>query len=168
MHQVLTRRARLALVGLAAVVASEAGAQQRGETLIAATNEVIGFRVNWMGDATPFNACSIYQAAKRPADFPEGISPPLRRALDRTEQPCDNRSPGVPGAWIPAVTADSVIISGDTAAVFVTVRKGEIAYHEEYTLVSGRTGRWSTREVRVWGAMREYPLRPPPSAGGGR
>lgn len=167
MPAVLTRRTRLALVGLAAVVAAEAAAQS-SETRIAAANEVIGFRVNWMGDATPFDACSIYQAAERPAGFPEGISPPLRRALDRTENPCETRSPGVPGAWTPHVSVDSMVISGDTAAVFVTVRKGEISYYEDYSLVSTLPGQWSTCEVRVRGAMREYPVRPSPSGGGDR
>jgi hypothetical protein len=167
MHQVLTRRTRIALAGLAVLVASEA-AGQNSAARMAAVNGVIGFRVNWMGDAMPFDACSIYQVAERPADFPEGISPPLRRALDRTERPCENRAPGIPGAWTPAVTVDSMAISGDTAAVFATVRKGEISYHEEYTLVRGLPGRWSTREVRIWGALREYPIRPSCCGGGGR
>ncbi len=160
MHEVLTTFcARLALVGLAAVLAPEAAAQG-STTSLAAVNEVIGFRVNWMGDATPFNSCSIYESAGSPADFPEGISPPLRRVLDRTERPCEIRPPQVPGAWTPGVTVDSVAVSGDTAAVFVTVRKGEISYHEEYSLVSGLPGQWSTREVRIWGALREYPSLP--------
>ena len=161
MHQVLTRRARLALVGLAALIASDAAAQARG-TKIAAANEVIAFRVNWMGDSTPFNACSVYRAAERPVNFPEGISLPLRSALDQTATPCEGRrSSGVPGAWTPEVTVDSVTLAGDTAAVvFVTVRKGEISYFEEYSLRSARPGHWSVPEVRIWGALREYPIRP--------
>lgn len=164
MHQALTTYGRLALFGLAAVLTFDAA--EIGETRMAVANEVIGFRVNWMGDATPFDACSIYQAAGRPAEFPEGISPPLRRALDRTERPCEGRSPETPGAWTPRVAVESMIISRDTAAVFVTVRKGEISYYEEYSLSSGRPGQWSTRGVRIWGALREYPIRPSGSARG--
>jgi hypothetical protein len=160
MHQVLTRGARLASLGLL-VMAAESAAQDGG-TRIAAANATIAFRVNWMGDATPFNACSIYQAANRPANFPEGISPPLQRVLDqRGATPCECLSSGVPGAWTPQVVVDSVVIAGDSAAVFVTVRKGEISYFERYTLVAIESGGWSAREVRIWGAMREYAVRTP-------
>lgn len=159
MHQVLTRGVRLASFGLL-VMAADAAAQE-GRTKITAANEAIAFRVNWMGDATPFNACSIYRATGQPATFPEGISPPLRRALDQSGgSPCANDpSPGVPGAWTPRVSVDSVVIARDTASVFATVRKGEVSYSERYTLVASAGGGWSAREVRIWGAMREYPAR---------
>jgi hypothetical protein len=159
MYQVLTRGARLAYVGMF-LVAAESAAQDCG-TKIGAANAAMSFRVNWMGDSTLFNACSVYQAADRPANFPEGISPPLQRVLDRGgAPPCEGRSPGVPGAWTPQVVVDSVVIAGDSAAVFATVRKGEISYFEQYMLVAGENGRWSAREVRIWGAMREYPVPP--------
>lgn len=159
MHRVLTRSVTLALAGVTAFAAVLAG--QTGNVKLAAVNEVVAFRVNWMTDSTPFNACSIYEAADRPADFPAGISEPLRQVLDCGAAPCESRSGGVPGAWNPEVVVDSVVVRGEAAAVFVTVRKGEISYFEQYSLVSGAGGRWSTQEVRIWGAMREYPARPP-------
>lgn len=161
MHQVLTRGARLAPLALL-MMAGDAAAQD-GRTKIAAANEAIAFRVNWIGDATPFDACSVYRATGQPATFPEGISPPLRRVLDPSgNSPCAGHPPpGVPGAWRPHVALDSVMIAGDTASVFVTVRKGEISYFERYTLVAATIGGWSAREVRIWGAMREYPVRSP-------
>jgi hypothetical protein len=160
MHQVSTTFcAWVTVFALGAVLVPEASAQG-SESKLAAANAVIGFRVNWMGDATPFNSCSVFQAAERPADFPEGISPPLRRVLDRSESPCENRAPQIPGRWTPEVAVDSVVVSGDTATVFATVRKGEMSYFEEYSVVRGQPGQWSTREVRIWGALREYPIRP--------
>jgi hypothetical protein len=60
------------------------------------------------------------------------------------------------------VAVDSVVTAGDSADVFVTVRKGEISYLERYSLVAaGPGGQWSAREVRIRGAMREYPVRAP-------
>lgn len=161
MHQILTRGARLALLGLV-TIAADAGCQHVSRE-IAAVNTVVDFRLNWVGDETPFNACSVYTATGRPVDFPAGVLPPLARGLDRTTAPCDGRIPGIPGAWIPEVLVDSIAVRGETATVYLTVRKGEISYHEVYSLVNPSARRWGMNEVRTWGATREYPVRPPAS-----
>jgi hypothetical protein len=158
MHQILTRGARLALFGLATITADAACQSVHPE--LAAVNTVLDFRLNWIGDATPLNACSVYTATGRPADFPAGILPPLARGLDRIEAPCDGRAPGVPGAWTPEVLVDSIAVHGETATVFLTIHKGELTYREEYSLVNPSANRWGMKEVRTWGAVREYPSRP--------
>src|SRR5688500_1183399 len=56
MHRVLTRGAWLALVGLATMTVDAAA--QAATPKLAAVNTVLDFRLNWVGDATPFNACS--------------------------------------------------------------------------------------------------------------
>lgn len=163
MHQVLTRGALLALFCLA-TDAADAGCQTPVSREIAAVNTVLDFRLNWVGDTTPFNACSVYMAAGNPADFPAGILPPLARGLDRAGAPCEGRISGTPGAWTPEVLVDSIAVRGETATVYVTVRKGEISYYEEYSLVNPMANRWGMNQVRTYGAMREYPVRPPASA----
>lgn len=158
MHQILTRGARLALLGLATMAAD--ASSQTANRKTAAVNTVLDFRLNWMGDATPFNACSVYTATGSPEDFPAGILPPLARGLDRSSAQCEGRAPGTPGAWTPEVVVDSIAIHGETAAVYLTVRKGELSYHEEYSLVNPSATRWGMQEVRTYGAFREYPARP--------
>jgi hypothetical protein len=158
MHQVLKRGVRLVIVSLVTITMDAACQTVTRET--AAVNTVLDFRLNWMGDATPFNACSVYAATGRRTDFPAGILPPLVRGLDRTTAPCEGRNPGIPGAWTPEILVDSVAVHGETAKVYVTVRKGEISYFEEYSLVNPSATRWGMNEVRTWGAMREYPVRP--------
>lgn len=160
MHSLLTRGGRLALASLV-VLTSEVGCQST-PAQTAAVNTVMDFRLNWVGDSTPFNACSAYQAVGRPADFPAGILPGLRRGLDRPgNAPCEGRTPGTPGAWRPEVVVDSVSVRGETAIVYVTVRKDEISYREDYSLVNPSSGRWGMNEVRTWGAVREYPCAQP-------
>ena len=162
MHQVLRRGVLPALLGLAASVA-DANCQSRE---IAAVNTVLDFRLNWVGDATPFNACSVYKATGSRADFPAGILPPLARGLDRSSAPCDDRiPPGTPGTSTAEVLVDSITVCGETATVHLTVRKGELTYHEEYSLVNPTTTRWGMNEVRTFGAVREYPVRPQAAEG---
>jgi hypothetical protein len=162
MHSILTRCAQLAVLGLV-TVATDANCQSANRE-IAAVNTVLDFRLNWMGDATPFNACSVFTALGAPVDFPAGIQSPLVRGLDRTTAPCEGRAPGVPGAWAPQVLVDSIAVRSETATVYVTVRKGELSYYEEYSMVNPGPTRWGMREVRTWGALREYPARPPAPA----
>lgn len=162
MHQTLTRGALMAVLGLGTAAAGAAG-QSAGHEM-AAVNAVLDFRLNWMRDATPFNACSVYVATGRPANFPAGILPPLARGLDRPSAACEGRAPATPGAWTPQVLVDSIALRGETAAVFLTVRRGEISYHEEYSLVNPTATRWGVHEIRTYGALREYPARPPASS----
>jgi hypothetical protein len=162
MPSVLTRTVGLSLLGLAALATDARG--QSGSREIAAVNTVLDFRLNWVGDATPFNACSVYTLTGRPADFPAGILTPLARGLDRTGPPCERRAPNVAGAWTPEVLVDSISVHDTTATVYLTVRKGEISYFEVYSLVNPSATRWGLNEVRTWGAVREYPSRPPAPA----
>ena len=159
MHQILTRGAGLAFLGIVMSAVDAACQSVSGE--LAAVNTVLDFRLNWVGDATKFNACSVYNATGRPADFPARILPPLARGLDHTSVPCEGRAPGVPGAWTPEVLVDSIAVHGESATVLLTIRKGEISYREEYSLVNPSASRWGMNEVRTFGALREYPARPP-------
>lgn len=158
MHTVLTRGARLTLLALV-VLAGEARCQSAASPELAAVNTVLDWRLNWLGDNTSFNACTIYEAVGRPANFPAGVLPGLIRGLDRTSAPCEGRAQAA-GASQREVTVDSVTLRGDSATVFVTVRKGEIRYYEAYMLVHPSPQRWALQEVRSWGALREYPVRP--------
>jgi hypothetical protein len=134
---------------------------QSGSPEVAAVNTVLDFRLNWVGDDTPFNACSVHKATGKAASFPDGLLPPLIRGLDRTADPCGSRTGGVPGAWSSQVLVDSIAVRGETATVYLTVRKGEMTYREEYALVNPSANRWGMREVRTYGAVREYRSRPP-------
>lgn len=162
MHPVLTRGVRMALLGAATMTAE--GSCQAPSPEVAAINAVMDWRLNWMGDPTPFNACTVYMAAGEWKDFPSGIRPGLIRGLDRTSAPCDGRTPERAGAWRPAVAVDSVVVQGERATVYVTVRKGELSYHETYSLVNPSPSGWGVSEVRTWGGLREYPVRPTPGA----
>lgn len=162
MHSVLTRGAGLALLALASF-AVEARCQSTSPEL-AAVNTVLDWRLNWLGDATPFNACAVYEAAGRPANFPAGIQPGLVRGLDRTSDPCAGRVPAQPGALRREVVVDSIVVNGQSATVYVTVSKGEMSYHECYSLVNPSPQLWGLAEVRSSGALREYPARPPTSS----
>ena len=165
MHTVLTRGARLTLLALTAL-AAEARCQSAAAPELTAVNAVMDWRLNWIGDNTPFNACTVYEAARRPANFPAGVLPGLIRGLDRTSAPCEGRAQAA-GALQQEVAIDSVTLRGDLATVFVTVRKGEIRYHEVYSLVHPSPQRWSVQEVRSWGALREYPVRSATGRSGG-
>jgi hypothetical protein len=158
MPSMLTRALRLTVLG--GLTATGAAVAQPAPRELAAVNAVMDFRLNWVGDATPFNACSIYTIAGRPSDFPAGLLPGLVRGLDRADHPCDGRTPGVPGARVPEVLVDSVRVLGETARVFTTIHRGEVSYCEDYSLVHAGAGRWAVAEVRTYGALREYPVRP--------
>jgi hypothetical protein len=158
------RRLLTAVLLALAAFAVEARAQSASPEL-AAVNTVLDWRLNWSGDVTPFNACAIYEAAGRPENFPVGIQPGLIRGLDRTSEPCSGRDPAQSGAWRREVLVDSIVVNGASATVYVTVSKGEMSYHECYLLVNPSPRVWGLAEVRSWGALREYPARPPAPPG---
>jgi hypothetical protein len=85
MHQTLTRGALMAVLGLA-MTAPGAGCQSASRE-IAAVDTVPDFRLNWMRDATPFNACGVHVATDgRQTSPPESRRPgagagPIRRTV---------------------------------------------------------------------------------------
>ncbi len=137
---------------------------------LAAISTAMDFRVHWTGDATPFHACSVFMAAGQPPAFPAGLPPRLASALDRegTERPCEGRSRRPERtASDRVVLVDSVVVLGDSALVFLEIRKGELRYREDHAVMNLPSGGW-IREVRTWGAVREHPIRRGGgSAGGG-
>ncbi|HEX6749447.1 MAG TPA: hypothetical protein VF092_19280 [Longimicrobium sp.] len=161
MYQVLTR-ALLAAAAATVLAASTLPAQAASATpQVAALNTVMDFRLNWVGDSTKFDACSVYRSVRRPASFPEGLLPAFRVALDRTGQPCvENASAADPRNTV-RVRVDSVSVGETAATVNLTVRKGELTYVEEYHLVSTTGGTsWGLNDVKVHRATRTYFVRP--------
>lgn len=140
---------------------SAAWSQPAGDPLLMrAVSSIMDYRLNWLGDSTPFRACAIYEATGRPASFPEGLAPGVLRGLDRVTDLCADPERTTPLQNQRFVRVDSITVRGDTAYGFVTVRKGEQRYLEEYTMPRVSPDRWGLAEVRATRFYREYPVRP--------
>lgn len=167
MHRLLRRAGRRACcVLVVALTPLSAGAQQRPGPVVVALNTVVDFRANWVGDSTRLDACSVERALGSAVDFhAAGMLPEAQALLDRVSDPCAEDSSRAPVRRpMNSVRVDSIVVSGDSVArVHVTVRKqSEQRYFETYDvggLNRGAPVGW-IREVRVWGIMREYPVRP--------
>ena len=149
------------LSALALICAAAPAVAQRGTApSVAAMNAVMDYRARWVGDSTVFDGCSVYAALGRPAAFPAGINPQLVRLLDRTRDPCA-ADPGRALSRYPrhVVRVDSLAVMDSTVRVDLTVQKGERKYRERYLVGALSTGGW-VREMRTWGVVREYPVRP--------
>lgn len=167
MHRIL-RRVVLPAFTAGGVFATGAPCQAVNSKLDA-VNTVLDFRINWVGDFTKFDACSIFEAVGKPADFPRGVLSPFLRALDSAAPDCGNpRSEESPASGS-RVVVDSIAIHAESATTYITVHKGEQVYREDYHLVNRTPGApWGLREVRTWGATRAYPSQPsPPEQRGG-
>ena len=158
-------RALLGLVLLAAMRGTPARAQQTKEAAL--VNAVLDYRAHWVGDSTVVDACSVYSALGRPANFPAGIDTSLIRLLDRVREPCANDSARAVFRWPRYfVSVDSISIGGASGGARVSVRvvKHEYSYRERYTLrawPNGAGGRGvSVAEVRTWGFTQSLPVRP--------
>ncbi|HWK90382.1 MAG TPA: hypothetical protein VNP72_10310 [Longimicrobium sp.] len=161
MPQLLRTLAVLALLLPAVPAATQERAPTPGE---AAVNAVLSHRAQWLHDATPFNACRVYEALGRPADFPAGIRPAHRRLLSRTDNPCAPLAPGTQHGDM--VFLDTLLVGDSTAKVSVTVRAGEQVHREQYRLVNLRRGSWGLDSVLAWGHLRVHAARPPEAAAG--
>jgi hypothetical protein len=152
--------AGLMMLGLAAV---PAGAQQAKN--VAIVNAVLDHRAHWVGDSTRVDACSVYEALGRPANFPAGINPNLIPLLDRTRDPCAADSARVTVRWPPRFVRMDTLQANGSAGPYValTIVKGEYRYREHYTLrtwQSGGTIGAGVREVRTYGLLQAH-LVPP-------
>jgi hypothetical protein len=162
LHQVV---ARTFLLGLAALLhGTSASAQGTPDSAkIAAVNTVIDYRVIWMEDSTPFDACSVYEGMGKPANFSSVLARPARRVVALDSEPCG----GAPGAAVRrpsrVVRVDSVALGDTLGTVRVTVNKGEKRIIETYSLrrFPNRSG-WGVRAVTLTGALRVYASPLPP------
>lgn len=162
MHQVV---ARTVLLGIAALLhGTSASAQSTVDSArIAAVNTVIDYRVTWMEDSTPFDACSVYGGMGRPANFSAVLARPARQVVAHDTAPCAATSGA--GARRPSrvVRVDSVALGDTLGTVRLTVRKGEKRIIETYTLRRFSNGPgWGVRAVTLTGALRVY-ARPSPA-----
>ncbi|HEX6749449.1 MAG TPA: hypothetical protein VF092_19290 [Longimicrobium sp.] len=149
-------------VVLAMLAAAPLKAQRAPATPeMGAVNTVIDFRLNWVSDSTKFDACSVYRSIGRPANFPSGLRDAFHVALNRTTDPCAAAASAVDRNREVRVLVDSVTVGDSAAMVYLTVRKDEETYREDYHLVNPSPGgNWGFDRVVVHGATRTYWVRP--------
>jgi hypothetical protein len=156
------RRHAVAAAGLVALMAAMPAHAQEPKGL-AVVNAVLAHRAHWVGDRTPVDACSVYEALGRPASFPAGIDSALVSLLDRTIQPCTADSTRAAVRWPPRfVRVDTLQVSGSAAPrVVLTIVKGEYRYREQYTLRTWQSAgsvQAGVREVRTYGLLQALPV----------
>ena len=143
-----------------AMGSTPARAQQTKEAAL--VNAVLDHRAHWLGDSTRFDACSVYNALGRPANFPAGLDTSLVRLLDRVREPCANDSARVVVRWPRRFVSVESVSSGGPR-VILRVVKGEYSWRETYTLRTwpnaARRG-VSVAEVRTWGLLQSHPVPP--------
>ena len=157
-------RAAILLTALLAVGLLPARGSGQTSGPLALVNAVMRHRAMIVGDSTRFDACSVYTAVGRPADFPAGIDPSVVRLLDRTTTPCAGDPARVSVARPRYFVRVDTVAPGTGAAprVTLTVTRGEYRYRESYTLRKGDgPGLPPTiQEVRTWGFVQSVPLPP--------
>ena len=147
----------------ALLLAGFAGAPLSAQELpsaLAAIDQVMGFRRDVVDDATPFDACRVFEHGGRPADFPAQIREGIRPLLDRLRtEPCAAAA-GDPNRL---VSVDSVVRTDSMAYVHLSVRRGEWSFTETYSLslTQDRRG-WGVREARIGRALRVHRRRTGP------
>lgn len=137
------------------------GATGRGADALDAVAEVMALRRGALGDSLPFDACTVFEETGRPAGFPGGLPPGLIPLLDRNgPDPCSTERPGAAGRFPRTVRVDSVRVTDSSAAVHLSVRRGEWSYNEDYFFTALPNGRgWGFREARTTHVFR---VTPPP------
>jgi hypothetical protein len=156
----------VALLGIATLVSAGSAATQstNDAAKIAAVNAVLEYRVVWMEDLTPFDACEVYVAMGRPLDFPGVLTRQARRVVQPEGDPCSVAPSGTARRPSRLVRVDSVVLGDTLGIVRLAVQKGEKRILETYRL-RPRTGgsAWGVRDVTLWGALRVYFSSPAPA-----
>ncbi|HEX8450472.1 MAG TPA: hypothetical protein VF647_00175 [Longimicrobium sp.] len=156
-----------ALLGLAtAFSAADPMAQLTAEARrVGAVNAVVDYRVVWMQDTTAFDACTVFVAMGRPANFSAVLAPQARRVVASVAgDPCSEGKALAGQHPSRIVRVDSVALGDTVGIVVLTVRKGENRVLETYRLRPRSSGlEWGVRDVTLWGALRVY-ARPSRSA----
>ncbi len=148
-----------ACLGVAAALCGSAVTAQTvsSPARVAAVNAVIDYRVSWMEDVTPFDACRVYEAMGTPGDFAGALTRPARRVVAADPNPCVGVSRAAPRLPARIVRVDSVALGDTTAIVYATVWKGEKRILETYALRRNPGGAfWGIRSVTQWGALRVH------------
>jgi hypothetical protein len=149
----------LALTALAA--AAPPAARTQADGAMGALEAVVAWRVNWVRDTTAFDACSLYDAAGRPATFPAGIAPRFEHLIQGAATNCGSAAGQVrptPSASLHLVVIDSMRLGEAQGRVWATIHRGDAVHREDYVLARGR--QWSVTEMRTWGAETVSYLRP--------
>jgi hypothetical protein len=158
MHQVV-RAASLAIVALAlsACVALNAQSTRHDWRQVAAIDEMIGFRLNWINDSTTIDTCSVYRVAGAPEQVASGLSAAFRGWFLASAKPCDTGQE-IDRRYEKRVLVDSLAVSDSTGQIYVTVRRGEQTHTEEYHLVrpTPRSTDWAVRRVVFSHMSRSY------------
>jgi hypothetical protein len=119
------------------------------------------WRLNWVRDTTAFDACSLYDAAGRPATFPAGIAPRFEHLIQGSASGCGSAAGQVrptPSANLLLVVIDSMRLGEAQGRVWATIHRGDAVHREDYVLARRR--RWGVTEMRMWGAETVSYLRP--------
>lgn len=157
--------ARFALFGVLALLhGTFASAQSTADAAkIAAVNTVIDYRVVWMEDPTPFDACSVFEGMGMPMNFSSVLTRQARQVVAVETEPCRSALGGAVQRPSRFVRIDSVALRDTVGSVVVTVRKGEKRIIETYALRRFSDGSgWGVRAVTLTGALRVY-ARPSPA-----
>lgn len=134
-------------------------AQQPSGSRLQAIDRVIVARAGQMGDLLPFDACSVYEQAGRPAAMTDSLRPGARELLDRpVNDPCAQEPPPALPGQHRVVVVDSLMLTDSVAYVNLSVIRGEWSYREQHILpaLRGRPG-WGWREARVFAGLQGYP-----------
>jgi hypothetical protein len=149
----------LTLTALAA--AAPPAARTQADGAMGALEAVMVWRVNWVRDTTAFDACSLYDAAGRPATFPAGIAPRFEHLVEGSASGCGSAAGQVrptPSANLLLVVIDSMRLGETQGRVWATIHRGDAVHREDYTLARRR--QWGVTEMRMWGAETVSYIRP--------
>lgn len=148
------------LLAVASVAGATTAHAQRKE--IALLTAVMKYRAFVARDSTPFDACSVYNAVGRPADFPAGFDRIVLPLLDRVVNPCGGDSLRAAVRWPPRfVRVESVTAAPASGqpAVVLAVRKYEYSYREAFRVRSVGSST-EVAEVRTYGILQSLPVPP--------
>jgi len=120
----------------------------------------MAFRRGELGDATPFDACTVFRETGEPRGLLNGILPGLRGMLDRpSDAPCAAPAPSAEQRFKHIVQVVSVAVHDTAGQVQLSVTHGEWNHRETY-FFERRGEAMTLREVRMLPGIQ---LLPPPS-----
>lgn len=122
----------------------------------AVMTRVITFRLYWLDDSLPFEACSVYRALGEPANFPVGlVDPPVSSMLKpEGRNPCSVPEPDIDPTM--AVRVDSMDVAPPVGHVYLTVRRGEYRMQETYEVRRYAPDFWEVADVRIGSLSRNF------------